>query len=171
MTKNLLKFSCVRLSNLMEIVAGTALVSVMLLSGWDIVGRAFGHPIPGAYEIVSFAGGLIIGLAVPITSIVKGHVCVDLLLEKLPGRIQSFLFVVTRLMGAATFLFAGYGMFRMGMRLKASGEVTAALSIPFYPVAYAVGAAFFVQVLILLSQIAEKEPAAEKPALRNVRYE
>ena len=48
----------------MEAVAGIALIAVMLLIGCDIVGRIFGYPVPGAYELVSLAGGLIIGLAV-----------------------------------------------------------------------------------------------------------
>ena len=55
---------------------------VMLLTGSDIVGRALRMPIPGTYELVSFAGGLVIGLAVPVTSRGKGHVIVDILLER-----------------------------------------------------------------------------------------
>jgi len=42
----------------LEVIAGIALISVMLLTGCDIVGRAFRMPILGAFELVSFAGGL-----------------------------------------------------------------------------------------------------------------
>ena len=63
--------------------------------------------------------------------------------------------VSTRFIGIVIFLLAGYGMVMMGVRLKASGEVTAVLAFPFYYVAYAIGGAFFIQTLVLLSEIME----------------
>jgi TRAP-type C4-dicarboxylate transport system permease small subunit len=152
MTK-LLQAVSSRMSAWMEIVAGIALMGVMLLIGADIVGRIFGHPVPGAYEIVSIAGGLIVGLALPATSQAKGHVSADLLTGKLSGKPKYFLDVVTRLIGITIFLLAGYGMVMMGIRLRTSGEVTAVLAIPFHYIAYAIGGAFWVQILILLSEI------------------
>jgi TRAP-type C4-dicarboxylate transport system permease small subunit len=142
-----------RLSAWMEIVAGVVLIGVMLLIGSDIVGRIFGHPVPGTYEIVSLAGGLIIGLALPATSKAKGHVSTDFLLEKLSEKSRSFLSVATRLINIVIFLLAGYGMVMMGIRLKAAGEVTAVLAFPFYYVAYAIGGAFLMQTLVLFSEI------------------
>jgi hypothetical protein len=62
---------------------------------------------------------------------------------------------VTRLIGIVVFLLAGYGMVMMGIRLKVSGEVTAVLALPFYYVTYAIGGAFWIQTLILFSEIFE----------------
>jgi TRAP-type C4-dicarboxylate transport system permease small subunit len=143
------------LSTCLEIIAGIALIGVMLLIGSDIVGRFFGCPVPGAYEIVSLAGGLIVGLALPATSRTKGHVSTDLLLAKLSEKPKLFCTVMTRFIGIGMFLLAAYGTVMMGMRLKASGEVTAVLAFPFYYAAYAIGGAFFIQALILLSEIFE----------------
>jgi TRAP-type C4-dicarboxylate transport system permease small subunit len=154
--KNYSKAISGRFSGWMEIVAGIALIAVMLLIGTDIIGRIFGHPIPGTYEIVSLAGGLILGLSLPATSIAKGHVSTDLLIEKLSGKPKVLLAVTTRLIGMAIFLLSSYGMISMGIRLRSSGEVTAVLAIPFYYVAYAIGAAFFIQSIILFSEIREK---------------
>jgi TRAP-type C4-dicarboxylate transport system permease small subunit len=153
MTQTLLGKVSGRFSGWMEIAAGIALIGVMLLIGADIIGRVFGHPVPGAYELVSLAGGLIVGLALPATSRAKGQVSTDILLGKLSDRPRLILNVVTRLIGMALFLPAGYGMIMMGIRLKASGEVTAVLALPFYYVAYAVGGAFWVQILILFAEI------------------
>lgn len=144
-----------RLCVWMEAVAGLALTAVMLLIGADIVGRIFGRPVAGTYEIVSLAGGLIIGMALPATSRAKGHVCADFLLLRLPEKSRTVLGVITRLIGMGIFLLAGCGMIMMGLRLRASGEVTAVLSLPFYYATYAIGGAFFVQTLILLSEILE----------------
>jgi len=141
------------MSSWMEIVAGIALIGMMLLIGADIVGRIFGCPVPGAYEIVSIAGGLIVGLALPATTRAKGHVAADLLLAKLSEKPKLFLGVATRLIGIMIFLLAGYAMVMMGVRLRVSGEVTAVLALPFYYVAYAIGGAFFIQILVLFSEL------------------
>lgn len=105
--------------------------------------------------MVSMAGGLIIGLAVPATSRAKAHVSTDLLLARLSGWPKSVLIVITRLIGIVIFLLLGYSTIMMGVRLKDSGEVTAVLALPFYYAVYAMGGAFFIQVLILLSEISE----------------
>jgi TRAP-type C4-dicarboxylate transport system permease small subunit len=143
-------------SKWLEVIAGTALLLVMLLTGCDIVGRAFGMPIFGTFELVSFAGGLVIGLAVPATSRVKGHVIVDLLLEKVSARTGFVLKVITRLMGIAVFLLMSYALIRMGNNIRASGEVTSVLRLPFYPVAYAMGGAFFVECLVLVADLPKR---------------
>jgi TRAP-type C4-dicarboxylate transport system permease small subunit len=154
MMERLLQKLSGRLSAWMEILAGIALIGVMLLIGVDIVGRILGFPIPGAYEIVSFAGGLVIGLAVPATSRAKGHVSTDLLMQRLSGKSRRILIVVTRLIGITVFLIAGCSMMMMGIRLKEAGEVTAVLALPFYHVVYAMGGAFLIQTLVLVSDIA-----------------
>jgi TRAP-type transport system small permease protein len=155
MTERLLKIFSGRLSTWMEIVAGIALIGVMLLIGSDIIGRVFGFPIPGTYEVVSLAGGLIVGLALPATSRAKGHVSADLLSGKLSEKPRLFLAVMTRLIGILVFLLAGYGMIMMGIRLKFAGEVTAVLAFPFYYIAYAVGGGFLIQILVLGSELLE----------------
>jgi TRAP-type C4-dicarboxylate transport system permease small subunit len=158
--KALLNSVSAGMSRWMEIAAGAVLIAVMLLIGSDIVGRIFGYPIPGTYEIVSLAGGLILGLALPATSRAGEHVSTDLLLVRLKEGPRHFLAIATRLIGAGVFLLAGYGMVMMGLRLRAAGEVTAVLAFPFYYVTYVVGGAFLVQALVMLSQVF-KPPAAK----------
>ncbi len=143
------------MSRWMEIVAGIALIVMMLLIGVDIVGRIFGFPVPGAYEVVSLAGGLILGLALPATSRASGHVSTDIVTGRLSAKPKKVLTVVTRMIDITIFLLAGYGTIMMGIRLKAAGEVTAVLALPFYYVAYALGGAFLVQTLVLLTEILE----------------
>jgi len=149
-------------SRWLEVIAGVALIGVMLLTGCDIVGRMFGMPIIGTYELVSFAGGLVIGLSVPATSRVKGHVVVDFLLEKVSIRRRFVITLITRLMGVAFFLLTSYALIRMGTYIKASGEVTSVLRLPFYPVAYAMGGAFFVECFILLADLGKQAGGDKK---------
>ena len=151
--KRLLNLLAGTASRWMEVIAGAALIAVMLLIGADIIGRIFGHPVPGTYEIVSLAGGLILGMALPATSMAREHVSTDFLTAKLSPVLKRCLFIVTRLIGIGIFLLTGYGMVMMGVRLRDSGEVTAVLSFPFYYVVYALGGAFLVQTLVLVSEL------------------
>ena len=71
-------------SSALTAVAGVALVLLMLLTIADVVLRLLGRPIPGTYELVALAGALAIGLAIPLTSWMRGHIYVDSFLSRLP---------------------------------------------------------------------------------------
>jgi TRAP-type C4-dicarboxylate transport system permease small subunit len=137
------------------IVAGLSLVMVMLLTAGDIIGRAFRMPIPGTYEIVSFAGGLVVGLAVPLTTKAKAHVLMDILILRVSGRNRFVLMITTRILSSALFLFMSYSLVRMALNIRTSGEVTPVLHLPFYPVAFAMAVAFFVEAVLLFAEMFE----------------
>jgi len=139
-----------RISNWMEISAGILLVLIMVITGCDIVGRIFGHPIPGTYEMVSFAGGLVIGLALPVTSRERAHVIVDIVTSRVSSRVGALLHVMTRSMVIALFLLLGYATVRMGIDFHAYGQVTPVLGFPYYPVAYIISGACFMESLVLV---------------------
>jgi TRAP-type C4-dicarboxylate transport system permease small subunit len=139
-----------RLGEWLEVIAGIALLIVMLLSGADVVGRAFGKPVPGAYEIISFAGGIVLGFAIPASVVGKVHVILDLLIGKLSSSPKFVLHFISRLMGAGFLCATGYALVKMAGRFKTTGDLTAVLQLPFYPVAYAMGGAFVLTGLILV---------------------
>jgi len=60
---------------------------------------------------------------------------------------------IHRVMGVVLFLIMGYSLIMMGTHIRASGEVTTVLLLPFYPVTYAMGGTFFVEALILVVDI------------------
>jgi TRAP-type C4-dicarboxylate transport system permease small subunit len=139
-----------RVSGWMEVLAGLLLVLMMVVTGCDIVGRIFGSPIPGTYEMVSFAGGLVIGLALPVTSRERAHVIVDIVISRVSPLTGALLHVMTRLMVIALFLLLGYAFFRMGIDFRAYGQVTPVLGFPYYPVAYILSGACFMESLVLV---------------------
>lgn len=142
----------------LEFVAGAVLVFVMVLTGLDIAGRMFGRPIPGTYEVVSFAGGLVIGLAMPVTSWARGHVFVDLVTASAPAPVARLLHRLTRALAIALFVLLAWGLVRMGADLRDSGETTAVLGLAFYPVAWALAGAFLVSCLSLAHDAFSWEP-------------
>jgi TRAP-type C4-dicarboxylate transport system permease small subunit len=140
----------------LEKAAGLALIGVTVLTGCDIVGRLFGMPIPGTYEIVSFSGGIVVGLAIPVASRAKAHVGVDLLLGIVPPRVRSVLEVFNRVVGIALIMLLAYSLTRIGNDLRTAGEVSPVIHVPFYPVAYGVTVALIIEVFVLVGDLLKK---------------
>ena len=150
MVKTFLRFVHV-LSRGMQVVSGSALVFMMLLTTCDVILRIFGRPIIGTYEIVSFTGAVVVGFAMPITSWLRGHIFVDFLYLKLPILYQHLLNTITRLLSTAFFLSLGWNLWKMAASMVRSGEVSLTLKLPFYPVAYAIGFIAFVECLVFIA--------------------
>jgi TRAP-type C4-dicarboxylate transport system permease small subunit len=142
-----------RLGKWMQIVSGTALTCIMLLTVTDVGLRIFGYPIVGTYEIVGLGGAVIIGFAIPITSWMRGHILVDFFYQKCPKTVQNVLNIITRLICLGVYILIGWNLFKMGFDLYASGEVTLTRHLPFYPIAYGLGVCCFIQCLVMVCDV------------------
>jgi hypothetical protein len=69
---------------------------------------------------------------------------------KLSPSPKFVLHFISRLMGAGFLCATGYALVKMAGRFKTTGDLTAVLQLPFYPVAYAMGGAFVLTGLILI---------------------
>ena len=142
------------LSKFMEIIAGVALVFMMSLTTFDVILRgAFNKPIIGTYEIVALIGGVVIGFSMPVTSWVRGQSFVDFFYQKLNKPWQNVFNVTTRIMGLLLFFFIGWNLMKLASDMVKSGEVSLTLQLPFYPIAYGIGVACFVQCVVLIGDL------------------
>lgn len=137
-------------------VAGASLVLLMLTTVADVLLRnLFNRPIPGTYEMVGLAGGLVIGLALPLTSWRRGHVEVDSFIGRVPRPWRSAIHVVTRLLGIALFAILTWNLVLLGLDLRASGEVTPTLELRFYPILFALAGAALAQTVVFCGQMVQ----------------
>jgi len=142
-----------RLSHFINVIAGIAITFIMFLTVLDVILRSFRRPIIGTYELVAFSGAVVVGFAIPLTSWMRGHIYVDIFTGKLSKAARSIFNVITRCMGMGLFFLIGWNLIRVGMDLHKSGEVSLTLQLPFYPVAYGVAVACFVECLVLLADM------------------
>jgi TRAP-type C4-dicarboxylate transport system permease small subunit len=131
-------------------VAGSALLIMFLVTLAEVMRRTVWRPIPGAWEMISFLGGIVIGLSVPHTSQKNGHVAVDFAVVKMPQPVQNAVAFATRVLALAFFALIGWGLISMGIDYRAANEVSQSLKVPFYPVAIAMGVAFLIQAFQFL---------------------
>jgi TRAP-type C4-dicarboxylate transport system permease small subunit len=140
-------------SKVLNSIAGIAVTVMMLLTVADVLLRAGGHPIIGTFEIVALLLALVIGFGIPQVSLDKGHVYMEVLLDKLSKRGKNVMQTFTRVLCLGLFAFIGGNLFNVGARFHTSGEVSATIKIPFYPVAYGVGICCLLECCVFIFDI------------------
>ena len=141
------------ISRFFNIIAGISLTFLMVLTITDVILRGFKSPVPGTYEVVAFAGAVVIGFSMPLTSWLRGHIFVDFFILKFSQKGRNIFNIVTRCMVIVLFFLIGWNMIKYAMDLQKSGEVSLTLQMPFYPVAYGVGVCCFIQCLVMVCDI------------------
>ena len=142
-----------KLSTVMYAFSAVVLSFMMLLTVSDVILRYLGRPIPGTYELVGLSGAVAIGFAIPYTSLVRGHIFVEFLIDRFEKGRRETILIFTKILILLLFVAFGTYLFITGRDMAASGEVTQILRLPFYPVAYAVGVSCFVECLVMVSDI------------------
>ncbi len=142
-----------RVSKILGFIAGAALTFMMFLTVADVLMRAGGRPILGTYELVSFALAIVIGFTIPKVSLDRGHVYMEIVLDKLSTRDKAIMNTFTRFLGVVLFAIIGYNLLLIGKEFHASGEVSSTLKLPFYPISYFVGVCCFVECFVFIFDI------------------
>ena len=152
-----------RISAGFNTLAGAAVVAMMLLTCADVLLRLLRHPIPGTYELVGFLGTVIVSFSLALTSLSKGHIAVEILVEKLPRRVQVGIEAGTSLIGAALFAIITWQSLVYAADIRQSGEVSVTLTMPIYPFIYGIAAGSALLVLVLLHDSLHSAIGAVKP--------
>ncbi len=139
-----------RLSEFLNLVAGWSLVGMTALTCADVILRIFRHPILGTYEIVGFLGAIVASFAMAHTTILRGHVAVELLVMRLPHKVQVVIYLIIHVLGIALFALIAYESILFGNDLRLANEVSLTLQIPFFPVLFGISFACMVVCLVLL---------------------
>jgi len=141
------------ISRFLNIIAGISLTFLMLLTITDVILRGFKSPVPGTFEVVAFAGAVVIGFSLPRTSWLRAHIFVDFFILKFSQKGRDIFNIATRCVVIILFFLIGWNLIKYGIDLQKSGEVSLTLQMPFYPVAYGVGVCCFVQCLVMVCDI------------------
>ena len=100
-----------KISKFLNIIAGISLTFLMLLTIADVILRQFRMPVVGTYELVAFAGAVVIGFSMPLTSFVRQHIFVDFFILKFSQEVRNIFNIITRGLVIALFLLIGFNIF------------------------------------------------------------
>lgn len=138
------------INRIIYLVAGFALMFMMLLTVADVIMREFQKPIIGTFELVGLSAAVVIGFCIPYTTSLKSHISVDFFTMILSEKKKRVLLLFTRVLGIILFFLIGYDMLLMAQDLYRSGEVSLTIKMPFYPVAIGIGLCCFMQTFTLI---------------------
>jgi TRAP-type C4-dicarboxylate transport system permease small subunit len=139
------------LGSFFKMVASASLLAIMLLTCLDVSMRYFfGRPIAGTYDLVSLLGAVLASFAMPFTMLQKGHVAVEILVQSLSRGKQLIIETVTHILGILLFLVLVWQSIALARDMKAAGEVTPTLLVPFYPILYCMAICFLALCLAIL---------------------
>jgi TRAP-type C4-dicarboxylate transport system permease small subunit len=148
-------------------IAGISIVCMMLLTCVDVALRfcvTVYHethweflvpfrPIAGTYELVCYMATVAVAFAMAHTTVEKGHVAVSFVVELLPKKAQSLIATITNSCGLLFFILIAWRSFLYAGHLKASGEVSLTLQLPFYPFVYGIAFSAFAVCPVILSDL------------------
>jgi TRAP-type C4-dicarboxylate transport system permease small subunit len=139
------------MSSLFNMVASASLLAIMLLTCLDVFMRYFfNHPMIGTYDLVSLLGAALASFAMPYTMLQKGHVAVEILLQGLSRGKQLVIETITHVLGILLFLVLVWQSIVLALDMRAAGEVTPTLLVPFYPILICMAICFLGLCLAIL---------------------
>lgn len=149
------------MSEKMNWIAAAAVIFMMMTTMADVVLRLFRHPIPGAYELVGFTGAVVIAFSLPYTSIQKGHIAVEFLVQRLPWLARVIVNIINAAVSLMLFGIIAWQCARYGHNLKMTGEVSATLQMPTYPILYGISLGCVLLCVVLLMDLLRQFRGAE----------
>jgi len=144
-----------KFSGILKIIGCVAIVAMMTLTVFDVVGRFFKYPIFGAIEIIGFLAAIIVATALPYTHKVEGHVGVEILVRLLPPKMQVGLKIITQALTLFLFSLITWQMFLYAMELDKTGEVSMNLQFPIHYLVYLIACGLLVFSVTIIETIFE----------------
>lgn len=138
-------------SRKLDILAGVALVAMMVLVFGNVISRAVWQPIMGTYEVTAFLAAMTISFALANCAVDKGHIALTLFVDRLPPRGRAFFDIIVSILGALLYLVLAWQVTKYAIHMKGTGEVSLTMEIPFYPFIF--GVAFGLLMLALVSLV------------------
>ncbi len=126
----------------------------------DVIGRyLLNAPLPGSYELVGLLLAITVFAALPLATLGREHVVVDVLDHLLPPRLVALQRAVTEAAAGAVLAVLAWQLWLRGERLALEHATTNLLAIPLAPVAFLMAAftALAAAAMVILAGVSLRE--------------
>ena len=117
-------------------IGSIGLAGMMFLTLFDVIGRAFGHPIAVSVEVTEIIMGMMIYLGLGYTTFLRGHIRVDILVIYLSPRIQAILDFVTGIIALLIGILISWRLWIYADSRLTNGDLTQIGEVPVWPYAF-----------------------------------
>lgn len=140
-------------------IAGGVLVFLMFMTTFSTVGRWFGWPINGVFDLTHFTVLIMTFLGMAYAGFHGAHVTIELFFQHLGPRTQRNLNRFINLIGCALFLVIAWRTYVQSELVREINESSQLLEIPYFPFYWlaAFGALLFALVMLLRVFVPEPE--------------
>ena len=115
----------------LNLIAGSALLLMMIITCIDVIGRyAFNKPLVGGVELIEVLLGVMIFMALPVISWRNEQVVVDILDPFVPPHVNFLRNILFNVVTAIALVVIGQRIWDLGVRASSHGEVTEYLHLP-----------------------------------------
>lgn len=129
-------------------LAGVTLLTMMLLTFADVVGRyLFGRPVAGAFEATELLLAITVFAAMPSVTQRDSHIKLDFLDFLMPEELRRFIDWLSSIVMIGILLLLGYAVWMQASKMRAAGLYTDILGFPTHLVV------FFVSILLVVSGV------------------
>jgi TRAP-type C4-dicarboxylate transport system permease small subunit len=128
-------------------------LAMMVILVLNIILRKVWHPITGAADFVSFTAAVLAGLSIAYVASVKGHVAVDLIIGKLPEKVQLIIGIFGGILSLGIFSLTSWRSAIYARSSWLSGEYSMSAYTPFYPFIFIVSLGSALLCLVILLDI------------------
>ncbi len=149
--------------NVLALLAGLAVLVMMLVTTADVILRRFNHPITGAVDIISILGAVAIACALPYTTAVKGHVAIEYFFHKLPNIGRIAVDTVLRLTAIGLFLLLAWACVAKGVRFWQTHLVSQTLELPLFWLPWLMAVSCLTVALVILYNLTHPGRTMLKP--------
>jgi TRAP-type C4-dicarboxylate transport system permease small subunit len=145
-----------KITRVLIAIGATVLALMMFLTALDVGLRyALNRPLAGAFELVEYMMAILIPFCIAYCADQKGHVAVELILDRFPKKIQNIADIITTLITLIFVLVIAWQNILYFFEVKASNLTSAVLLIPTYPfvapIAIGIGAFALILAVHLLA--------------------
>lgn len=117
------------------LISSIALIIMMFVTVINVVGRMFFHsPLYGSVELINLAGVFLVGFALSVTESEKGHIVIEIMIRKLPAKLELPFYIIATLITLGTLSFVTWGayVFAWDTIIK-PGSLTPVMHLPDAP--------------------------------------
>ncbi len=133
-------------------LASVALVGIVLLTCVDVVGRyLLNRPLTGAFELSEMAMGALVFASLPLVTLRRQQVTVDLLDWLVPAGWRTAQEAAANLVAALCVGVVAWRLWVKAAEMLGNGETTAVLKIPMYPLVYAMAGLSCLTAIVILA--------------------
>jgi TRAP-type C4-dicarboxylate transport system permease small subunit len=131
--------------------AGFFIAAMVVLTCANILLRLVWVPLSGTFELMGYFGATATAFALGFTQMKRGHVAVDIVVQRFSQKTRKILNGVNCVICMAFFAVVAWQIATYGMTLRRTGEVTETLRIVYYPFTFAVALGCGVLSLVFLT--------------------